>query len=127
VASAGEGDAQQLPRLTYDEEPWRYTHAPLDVQLEEQGVRQFELDVWSDVGGGAGRFRVTHIPVLDQGTTCERLTGCLRVMREWSDEHERHQPIVVLIEPKNEVAEENRAAYFADLEGRLPGVRGHGQ
>src|SRR5690606_34693672 len=43
-----------------------YTHDPLPVQLEEQGVRQIELDVFNDPGGdyppeGTPGFKVMHI------------------------------------------------------------------
>ena len=34
--------------MTADIPQWRYTHAPLDEQIAEQGVRQFELDAYWD-------------------------------------------------------------------------------
>jgi len=45
---------------------WSYTHAPLDVQLDEQGVRGVELDLHWD---GQGEIRVLHVPLLDPKTT----------------------------------------------------------
>ncbi len=78
---------------------WRYTHQPLDVQLGEQGVRQFELDVHFNPDTGV--FRVTHAPILDEETTCPDLDNCLGVIRAWSDAHPDHLPIWVWIEPKN--------------------------
>ena len=44
----------------------RYTQAPLGVQLEEQGVRQFELDVHRHVDG---HFEVFHLPIIDPSKT----------------------------------------------------------
>ncbi|MCO4760730.1 MAG: hypothetical protein KC502_04455 [Myxococcales bacterium] len=78
---------------------WRYTHAPLDTQLGQQGVRQFELDVYTDEDGGP--FIVQHVPTLDEETTCNLLTDCLRLIAVWSTAHPDHVPIWVWIEPKN--------------------------
>jgi hypothetical protein len=73
-----------------------YGHAPLDVQLEEQGVRSFELDTYNSPD-----LPVFHTLVIDTGTTCSTLTECLGAIRAWSKEHRGHVPIVVLIEPKD--------------------------
>jgi hypothetical protein len=80
----------------------RYTHQPLDVQLEEQGVRQFELDLHlrADVG-----FEVFHLPLVDQQSTCRRFTDCLAIVKTWSDDHPRHAPIVIWLEPKDDAAD----------------------
>ncbi len=77
---------------------WAYTHAPLDVQLEEQGVRKFELDTWWNEG--CGRWEVYHIGFLDEVTTCRLLTDCLETIRGFSDAHPSHHPIFVQIEVK---------------------------
>ncbi len=79
---------------------WDYTHLPLDKQLGEQGVRQFELDIHFD--SEAERFLVHHLP-LDNATTCALFTDCLTVIRTWSDAHRGHHPIFVFIEPKDDV------------------------
>lgn len=77
----------------------RYTHAPLDVQLGEQGVRAFELDVHS----GAG-FPVLHIPLgIDDRSTCPDLGACLGVIDTWSASHPEHHLVVVWIEIKDEL------------------------
>src|SRR5690606_15901228 len=77
----------------------RYSHAPLDVQLDRAGVRQFELDLhlhWRD------GFHVFHLPQgIDDETTCLRFVDCLELIRDWSDAHPWHLPIVVWIEPKD--------------------------
>lgn len=78
---------------------WDYEHAPLDVQLESQGVRAIELDIqWDE---RCGRFRVLHLPILDARTTCDLFTDCLSVVRRWSDAHTAHHPLFIQIEPRN--------------------------
>lgn len=77
----------------------RYTQAPLDVQLGEQGVRGFELDIHA----GAG-FPVKHIPYgLDDRSTCPDLGACLGVIDGWSATHPGHHLVVVWIEMKDEL------------------------
>ncbi|MBZ5710504.1 phosphatidylinositol-specific phospholipase C domain-containing protein [Nannocystis pusilla] len=74
-----------------------YSHAPLDVQLDAQGVRAFELDVHK----GLSAFEVYHISVIDSVTTCSTLSECLGVIGGWSLAHPQHVPIVVWIEIKD--------------------------
>ena len=73
---------------------WQYTHDPLDVQFESEGIRQIELDVYADPTG----IRVLHVPDVDFGTTCVLWVDCLRVVKGWSDAHPRHMPITILTE-----------------------------
>ena len=75
-----------------------YTHASLDVQLEEQGVRAFELDLHLEADG----FRVYHIAVIDAESTCDRLSDCLSLLQGWSEQHRDHVPIMVWFELKDE-------------------------
>ncbi len=77
----------------------RYTHAPLDVQLGQQGVRQLELDIHYRAGAG---FEVFHLPVIDPVSTCKRFIDCMAIVRGWSDAHPWHLPIVIWIEPKED-------------------------
>ncbi|MBS2024721.1 MAG: hypothetical protein JST92_20160 [Deltaproteobacteria bacterium] len=78
-----------------------YSHAPLDVQLQSQGVRQLELDVhWLP---DDARFAVYHLPALDPLSSCHWLTDCLGLVRAWSDAHRGHFPIFIFIEPKDDV------------------------
>ena len=80
---------------------WDYTHAPLDVQLEEQGVRHFELDVhYAEIGDGS--FPVFHLPTVDPLSTCPNLRECLRLTKEWSDANPRHHILTFAIEPKDD-------------------------
>lgn len=76
-----------------------YEHAPLDVQLEDYGVRAFEIDVH----GGEG-YPVRHIPLIDPNTTCENLAACLGTIAGWSDKNPGHQMLVVWIEIKDELS-----------------------
>ena len=75
-----------------------YTHAPLDVQLESQGVRHFELDLRQ---GPDGYFVVYHLPIVDDVSHCARFTDCLGKIKGWHDAHPYHHPIVVQLELKD--------------------------
>jgi len=93
---------------------WDYTHAPLEVQLERQGVRQVELDIHWDPDRSA--FTVYHIPYADPGTTCATLRECLQAIRRWSDTHRGHGPIFVLVEPKDDVDDVPITGHLQDLD-----------
>ncbi len=77
---------------------WQYTHSPLDVQFESEGVRQIELDVYVDANG----IRVLHIPDFDFATTCPTLISCLGTVKTWSDANPQHVPIAIQVELKDE-------------------------
>ena len=101
-----------------------YAHGPLAKQLDG-GARQLELDVYVDAEGGrfatpigpklAGAalpgdlqaelsrpgFKVLHVPDVDFRSTCARFVTCLASLRQWSDEHRDHIPILVLINAKD--------------------------
>lgn len=96
-----------------------YTHAPLDVQLESQGVRAFELDVHKGLGGD---FEVYHIAVIDAVSTCATLPACLGTMRQWSLAHPDHLPIVVWIEIKDQTG--GLPIEPADLDALDDAIRG---
>lgn len=77
-----------------------YTHAALDIQLDEQGVRQFELDLHLHKEEG---FQVFHLPGgFDSETTCRRFSNCLKIIKNWSDRNRWHMPLVIWLEPKDE-------------------------
>lgn len=90
-----------------------YAHRPLAEQLD-RGARQIELDVNHDPRGGhyaagstgpdlhAPGFKVLHIPGLDNASHCLRLVDCLRQLRDWSDAHPRHVPILLMFNAKDE-------------------------
>jgi hypothetical protein len=75
-------------------EAWQYSHDPLPVQFQSEGIRQIELDVYADPHG----IRVLHVPDVDFGTTCSLWVECLRVVKGWSDAHPNHMPITILTE-----------------------------
>jgi hypothetical protein len=106
-------------------EVWEYTHEPLDVQFEEQGVRAIEIDVFADPEGGlyANRgavgvltgnpasgipaldlpgFKVLHVQDADFETTCYTFRECLETVKDWSDAHPGHVPIMIQIEAKDD-------------------------
>jgi hypothetical protein len=84
------------PPLPFDASH-EYTHAPLDIQLEQQGVRAFELDVHK----GLSDFEIYHIAVIDSVSTCPTAQACLGTIKSWSDAHPDHLPIVVWFEIKD--------------------------
>lgn len=95
---------------------WHYTHAPLDVQLDAQGVRALELD--THFMEEASRFEVFHIAGLDEQTTCRAFTDCLAVVKRWSDAHPGHEPLSIQIEPKD-APPADAEPYFAELEREI--------
>lgn len=100
VQSKGTHNSYHLRSPLYPNGPPRdfdYEHAPIPVQLAEQGVRKFELDVYWD---WTGFFRVHHVNYFDQATSCETLVLCLEQLRDWSLAHPNHHPIFVFVEPK---------------------------
>jgi hypothetical protein len=97
---------------------WAYTHKPLDVQLTMQGVRQFELDIHY---AGPNNFQVHHVPP-DVGSTCTTLTGCLGLLKTWSDTNPRHAPLVVLIEQKDEFDAMKISGHYDELDATLLSV-----
>jgi len=72
-----------------------YAHAPLDVQLSEQGVRSFELDAFNGPD-----FPVFHSLVVDTGSTCPNLEACFATIDAWSDDHPKHVPLILYVEAK---------------------------
>jgi hypothetical protein len=99
-----------------------YTHRPLAEQLT-MGIRQVELDVFFDPKGGhfaspaalrmieglppvapelrEPGFKVFHVQDIDYRTTCTTLKACLRAIRDWSQAHPWHVPVLILIEAKD--------------------------
>ncbi len=77
-----------------------YTHAPLSEQLGAQGVRQLELDIHRNRDGS---FEVFHLPVVDAETVCQKLSDCIDELRGWSEANPAHFPVMVWVEPKDEL------------------------
>jgi len=107
----------------------QYSHRPLAEQFGELGVRQIELDVFADPKGGhyakpKGRqmlaeaglplgpdpdpqgelrepgLKVLHFPDFDFRTTVQTFQGALQQVRDWSQAHPHHFPIMILVEVK---------------------------
>lgn len=100
----------RAPRLALSR-TWRYSHAPLEVQLGSQGVRQLELDVRYV----NGELRVNHLPMVDGRSTCSRLHDCLGRIKRWSREHPAHLPVFVFIEVKEDITP-------SSLDGKLDSI-----
>lgn len=108
-----------------DPDGWDYDHIPLDQQLENYGMRSFELDIYYDPEGGrfsnrqgnllAGLpiesgvpelsqpgMKLMHIPDFDYNTHYPTFKQALQALKSWSDAHPRHIPLVVHVETKFE-------------------------
>lgn len=102
-----------------------YEHLPLTEQLEEHGIRQFEIDVYADPDGGrfaerpaaaliglptaSGEpaldepgFKVLHQVDVDFRSTCLTFLACLSEIQEWSAANPDHEPIMVMVETKQQ-------------------------
>ncbi len=83
------------------------THPDLRTQLNDQQVRQLELDVFADPDGSLWRpigvkgFKVFHMEQIDEGSNCEVFVDCLRQLRRWSDARGDHLPVFVLVQPES--------------------------
>ena len=76
-----------------------YSHPSLEQQLE-LGYREIEIDVhWKT---NAVDWKVFHVMLVDQRTSCSCLKDCLGQVRAWMDkpENENHSPILFHIEPR---------------------------
>jgi hypothetical protein len=124
-----------------------YSSRPLHEQLEVLKVRQLELDLFNDPEGGlyanplSSRlpgeapppfdphwkkpgFKVFHSPDFDQNTTVVTLRLALRELRAWSEAHPDHEPVMVLLELKDESYSATKpppfdAAALLALEGEI--------
>lgn len=106
-----------------------YSHAPLDKQFEQYGIRQIELDIYADPEGGlyskpvARKLtnqeqpdprmpfdfdevmarpgtKIIHSPGFDYATHVPTLKAALQQTVAWSKENPGHLPILVLLELK---------------------------
>ena len=109
-----------------------YSHATLETQLAEYGIRQLELDVYADPKGGlyakpVGKtlldskasdprmpsdfdsvmskpgMKIIHSPGFDYATTTPTLLDALQQIQNWSESNPTHVPILVMIELKEDV------------------------
>lgn len=99
---------------------WAYSHDPLAVQLDKQGVRAFELDLHHL--GSSKPIAVFHIQLLDELTSCATLGECLQQLRTWSDAHPCHHPLLVTLEAKDDLEESMVADHLGELESQVVAV-----
>jgi hypothetical protein len=103
----------------------RYSHRPLTEQLEDQKIRQIELDLYADAAGGryadpalrrqAGLpplldevpamaepgTKVLHEQDVDYHSVCPTLVSCLTELKIWSDANPTHVPVAVHVQLKD--------------------------
>lgn len=121
-------NAQILPP-NFNPDDWDYTHEKLDVQFDEFGIRCMEFDVFNDPDGSLFFFRygkavvtgdpdagysnipellspglkMLHYPDLDYNTNDYwTFKQGLMAVKNWSDAHPTHLPIIIMVEPKED-------------------------
>ncbi|UDF05514.1 phosphatidylinositol-specific phospholipase C1-like protein [Asticcacaulis sp. AND118] len=98
-----------------------YGHLPLAQQLD-LGMRQLEIDLLYDPEGGryahprlpqiSGEpydatgmdkpgYKVLHMPDADVRSHCRTFVQCLTQIRDWSDAHPHHVPILIMMNAKD--------------------------
>lgn len=114
-----------------------YGHLPLTEQLEDHGVRQFEIDVMADPDGGLYAtpaaleilgidepadpamsepgFKVQHIQDIDYESTCLTLVACLGEIEAWSSANPDHLPVMVMVETKTDSLTEGASGLGFEL------------
>ncbi len=109
----------------YDPNGWDYSHLPLDQQFNDFGIRAVELDIYYDPNGNkfnmrranglvnqpincgiaelqAPGMKILHVPDFDYMTNYYTFVSALTVIKNWSDAHPRHLPILIHIESKTD-------------------------
>lgn len=117
-----------------------YSHRPISEQLEDFGIRQFEIDVYADPDGGrfADRpalqlvglptasgeplldqpgFKVLHLVDVDFRSTCVTFVACLEQIEAWSSADPEHPPVMIMIEAKTDTLADQAATRGIDLSG----------
>ncbi len=115
----------------------RYGHQSLTYQLEQAGVRKFELDVFADTVGGLFAspqlanmvgdddfinqsemmlpgFKVLHVQDVDYRTTCLTLKSCLTEIKNWSILNPNHIPVFIMIEAKDSTPQNSALFSFTE-------------
>lgn len=109
-------------------EDYYYSHSELNIQLEHQSVRSFELDLHSDEKGGLyyppviwtlfnltnastpyngdilkkPGLKVFHVTDFDPDAVCHTFIECLQQLKHWSDANPKHVPIIIDLELKTD-------------------------
>lgn len=125
-------DPKLISRLSFfasEVKTWDYTHLPLQEQFQKQNIRQVELDIYADPEGGlfadrAGNvlifedrfadkpqlyepgFKLLHAPHIDYETHHLTFVEALEACRDWSLENSNHLPVMILVEVKGGIPED---------------------
>lgn len=102
----------------------QYEHLPITEQLS-MGLRNLELDVYSDKEGGKfahpkgldmikdqpeydpqGKmnqpgFKMLHVLDIDFRSEYYLFSDCLSALKKWSEENPNHEPVFITLEPKD--------------------------
>lgn len=102
-----------------------YTHVPLVEQLNDYGMRSFEIDIYHDPDGGryynrtgkalVGEPEASNVPELlmpglkvlhgldvDYNTHHYTFVDALETLKTWSDNNRNHLPLYIFVEPKTD-------------------------
>lgn len=84
--------------VVYDPEGGRFSNPKGLEMLSTQGVeaRPYDAESMKDPG-----FKVLHMPDIDFRSHCPTFKGCLSDIRDWSQAHSDHLPIIITINPKS--------------------------
>lgn len=82
----------------YDPEGGRFSHPKGMEMLTAKGVESqpYNADEMKDPG-----FKVLHVPDIDFRSHCATFKACLSDVKDWSQSHEDHLPIIITINPKS--------------------------
>ena len=72
------------------------------TQQLELGIRNLELDIETVVGEEIS-FAVSHMPYMDNVSSCYDLALALEEVKLWSENNPGHLPVSIIIEPKRAV------------------------
>lgn len=122
IQMKGSHNSYHVKTPNIDFPDWSYTQSPIAYQLAEEGVRQLDLDVYFDLDV-PGAFQVLHAPLADAGSNCPLLTDCLQEIKRWSDANPAHHPLVIFVEPKDQLNNPDFAEeVFQSLEATITAV-----
>lgn len=84
--------------VVYDPEGGRFSHPKGLEILHAQGVETmpYNPEAMKDPG-----FKVLHVPDIDFRSCCPTFRACLSDIRDWSQLHSDHLPIIITINPKS--------------------------
>ena len=84
--------------VVYDPEGGRFSQPKGLEMLNAQGVetKPYNREAMKDPG-----FKVLHVPDIDFRSHCPTFKACLSNIRDWSQSHSDHLPIIITINPKS--------------------------